>query len=442
MTREKDIKKIKNLSSLNRFLFKAYQNIDKGGVMKYKIFLACLGILAIFAHLQAGWLLQHLGTHDLYCIDFPPNNITTGFACGSGGLILKTTDGGAYGWWGLESPVSMELNGISFTNEVQGYVAVGDSGFILKTVDGGVNWTILRVGQNVSFTAIHFPVDNYIGYAVGLRGAIWMTFDGMSWGDISILEPVNLHGLHFIDNLNGWIVGDNGYIAHTHNAGLNWHQEISNVNVRLLGVYFRNLNNGWVVGDCNTFLKTTNSGAVWDTVHIPLPESTTLYSAIFPVDVNNGFICGSEGKTAWTRNRCISWDTTTVTGRYHLYRVEFPQDNYTGWVCGSQEAIFKTSEYGIKDEDSRKTNKRFNLLVKMFQNNNLAFSLSLPEPATVSLSLYNLQGQKILSWQISASQGSFHYVKNLPKLSSGIYFINAEVLGEGYKENKRLVIVK
>jgi photosystem II stability/assembly factor-like uncharacterized protein len=320
--------------------------------MKFKIFFACLVILTIFAYLQAGWILQHLGTHTLYSIDFPPYNINTGFACGEGGVILKTTDSGV-NWCPKETPVFLGFTGVSFpVNATTGYICT-DSFYVLKTIDGGDIWSLIPVGQNVSFRAIHFPENNNVGYAVGLRGAIWATYDGFTWGDISIPEAFGLYGLHFIDNNHGWVVGDNGYIAYTYNAGLNWNQVISNVSVRLLGVYFRDLNNGWVVGDSNTFLKTTNSGTDWDTVQIPLPDSTTLYSVIFPVDVNTGIVCGSEGKIARTLDGCVSWSITTITAGYHLYCVEFPEVNYPGWICGSQEAILKAVDAGIEEENFR-----------------------------------------------------------------------------------------
>ena len=84
----------------------------------------------------------------------------------------------------------------------------------------------------------------------------------------------------------------------------------------------------------------------------------------------------------------------------------------------------------------------FRISLGTFQKQNLAYSISIHEPSTVSLSLYNLSGQKIVSWQISASKGISHYVKNLPNLSIGVYVIRAEVLGKGYKENKKFIVVK
>jgi len=105
---------------------------------------------------------------------------------------------------------------------------------------------------------------------------------------------------------------------------------------------------------------------------------------------------------------------------------------------------------GIEEQNPQRIDKRFALLEGSFENQSLAYSLSLPEPANVSLSLYNLFGQKILSWQISASQSTSHYVKNLPSINPEVYFIRAEIAsasprngkGKGYKENKKFVVIK
>jgi uncharacterized delta-60 repeat protein len=104
--------------------------------------------------------------------------------------------------------------------------------------------------------------------------------------------------------------------------------------------------------------------------------------------------------------------------------------------------ISLTSGAGIEEKDSPKMNNKFDFSISTFQNQNLAYSLSLPEPANVSLSLYNLAGQKILSWQNNSSKGISQYVKNLLNLSPGVYFLRTEVLGKGYKANKKLIVVK
>jgi pyruvate/2-oxoglutarate dehydrogenase complex dihydrolipoamide acyltransferase (E2) component len=67
-------------------------------------------------------------------IDFPTTAI--GFAVGSGGRILHTTDAGTT-WVDQTSGTSANLNGVSFAGDALTGVAVGDGGIILRTTNGG-----------------------------------------------------------------------------------------------------------------------------------------------------------------------------------------------------------------------------------------------------------------------------------------------------------------
>ncbi len=71
---------------------------------------------------------------ELRGVSAPSSNVI--YACGSSGLMFKTTDGGDN--WILHSvPTSQSLNSIYFFNDTRGF-AVGDSGTILFTSNGGV----------------------------------------------------------------------------------------------------------------------------------------------------------------------------------------------------------------------------------------------------------------------------------------------------------------
>jgi uncharacterized delta-60 repeat protein len=173
----------------------------------------------------------------------------------------------------------------------------------------------------------------------------------------------------------------------------------------------------------------------------------------------------SFGQSGTSEDIVVSSLNTTGNERW-VYRYNGPRTGYDEAFCltyGADGNIYTggTSSHtqesqldlivislnpssGIEEEftTSRYPQTAFRISLGTFQNQNLNYALSLPEPATVTLSLYNLSGQKIFSWQINANQGISHYVKNLPNLSIGVYIIRAEVLGKGYKENKKFIVVK
>lgn len=97
---------------------------------------------------------------------------------------------------------------------------------------------------------------------------------------------------------------------------------------------------------------------------------------------------------------------------------------------------------GIAEAGSRTRNNVFGLAVGTIQQRSLAYTLKLPEPATVSLSLYDLQGRKLSSWQILAPKGATQHTTDLPALSPGVYFLNAEVLREGLRGSRKLIVAR
>lgn len=80
----------------------------------------------------------------LYRVDFLNSSI--GYICGSGGLILKTTDGGTT-FSQLTSGTVQDLANLDFVDVNIGYVG-GNGGTLLKTINGGQSWISLSIGSN------------------------------------------------------------------------------------------------------------------------------------------------------------------------------------------------------------------------------------------------------------------------------------------------------
>ena len=128
-----------------------------------------------------------------------------------------------------------------------------------------------------------------------------------------------LYGVHFVDENNGWIVGENNVIIHTSDGkqwqGQNW--STSDMPYTLYDVYFVDAQNGWAVGGIAAAAKnyrtikpnrqeannpdtpyviihTENGGMTWTVQEGPMKDSF-LYGVCF-VDSNNGWAVGGA---AW-----------------------------------------------------------------------------------------------------------------------------------------------
>ena len=59
-----------------------------------------------------------------------------------------------------------------------------------------------------------------------------------SAGDLRHVEDATLRSVFFIDDKEGWIVGDEGVILHTIDAGKNWERQPTGLRASLRSVHF------------------------------------------------------------------------------------------------------------------------------------------------------------------------------------------------------------
>jgi photosystem II stability/assembly factor-like uncharacterized protein len=71
------------------------------------------------------------------------------------------------------SGASQSLRSVYFIDADTGY-AVGTSGRLIKTTDGGTTWNILWSTTSLDLNAVYFPSAE-TGYMVGVSGQIFKT---------------------------------------------------------------------------------------------------------------------------------------------------------------------------------------------------------------------------------------------------------------------------
>ena len=104
-----------------------------------KIFLLLLATILLQVSIYSQeWFIQNssVTTSDLHSVDFVDENI--GWAAGTAGLIIRTTNGGL-NWQNQSVQPNYYLESVYFVNENLGWT-VGNDGVILKTTNGGVNF--------------------------------------------------------------------------------------------------------------------------------------------------------------------------------------------------------------------------------------------------------------------------------------------------------------
>lgn len=312
---------------------------------------------------------------------FNNNNIdNTGFAVGSRGTIIKTTNGGS-NWTVLKSGTDNDLNSVYFIDNKIGF-AVGDNGTIIKTIDGGTTWSLLNSGTSDPLGYVQFNDEN-TGFALTTfveGGQVLKTTDGgitwTKWTENS--GKGRFSSGYFINDKNGYIVGRDGIIKKTTDGGASWidnndisldkiminftspHGEVqwkalkTPSDIGFSSICFLDNNVGYVVGGSiegsaaipvdsyGSILKTTNGGTTW--IELKSGISNPLNSVYF-IDINNGYATGSDGAIIKTTNGGTTWTTLKSGTSIELTSTYFTNIN-TGYVVGDNGTIIKTIDGG------------------------------------------------------------------------------------------------
>jgi photosystem II stability/assembly factor-like uncharacterized protein len=97
---------------------------------------------------------------------------------------------------------------------------------------------------------------------------------GARAGDLHTFDDAPLHAIQFVDDSEGWAVGDEGVIWHSIDGGKNWERQPTGVRASLRSLHFLTPFMGWVAGreelaqggSSGVLLFTRNGGLKWEQI--------------------------------------------------------------------------------------------------------------------------------------------------------------------------------
>lgn len=290
-------------------------------------------------------VLNYVSFGHLQSVCFP--NAATGYIGGSGGTVLKSTDGG-FTWnpsTGFRD--SILINSVSFRNADTGYVA-GDS-LIWKTYDGGASWTKYPVATMLSPLDYikAFSTDTVYAY---YPGVLLRSYDnGQTWNQT--LQPLRFYQVDFLTPSYGWGINNAGNMYKTTDGGLTWTLKKNiYINRTDLGdmqvldtnnVYFTH--NGGGIG-LHSILSTHDGGTNWQLV--PGSDMFVYSSCLHFSDPVNGIVGNHRGGISVTKDNYNyslrtnngSRFTTPVAAYGHLESMFFA-DSLHGIAVGFDRSL-------------------------------------------------------------------------------------------------------
>lgn len=209
--------------------------------------------------------------------------------------------------WLSPIPQGNELYDICVINDST-IIATGDLGTVIRSENGGVDW----------------HVQHHAGYS---NRALW--------------------AVDFIDERNGWIVGEDGTLLSSMDGGETWSPQTSNIQTHLYDICFVDSRNGWSVGRWGKMLRTTDGGSQWSEEHSETLRG--LHSIEFVHD-SLGFIVGSGGTILRTQNGGMSWEHIESGSPCNLKDVSFVSEQL-GLVVGENGSVLKSMDGGTSWHD-------------------------------------------------------------------------------------------
>ena len=265
------------------------------------------------------------------------SDVNTGYIP-SGGDVYITTDAGAT--WNPSTAFDQTLRGIA--PSASGLVAVGNYGTSLLSTDNGATWeTKFEYVTQELIRKIYF-VDSNTGYApsgstsaADSLGFILKTTDGgQNWAMMPYNFKFSIYTLA-MPSSTVWYAGTgNNKIFKTTDAGDTWTEQtepISGTTHDFYEIGFADVDNGYAVGQSGNIIKTTDGGTNWTTVTSPFGTSTIYDMHVF--DSQTVIAVGLSSKAYKTTDGGTNWSplTTGIPGSF--FTMEFLNSSF-GVVAG------------------------------------------------------------------------------------------------------------
>jgi photosystem II stability/assembly factor-like uncharacterized protein len=147
--------------------------------------------------------------------------------------------------------------------------------------------------------------------AVGERGNIVASRDGIRWAQVAVPVRSTLTGVSFVDDKNGWAVGHDATIIHTADGGQTWNLQSFKPELLkpLHDVFFLDTMHGYAFGAFGLFFSTSDGGKNWSRVEAPtiledgyhLNGMTRLKDGAVLIVGESGLLGLSRDGTTWER---------------------------------------------------------------------------------------------------------------------------------------------
>ena len=286
---------------------------------------------------EATWTQQTSGTTALlYGVSAVDAN--TAYACGAGGVIRKTVNGGTT-WTTVTSGTATQLNAIVAVSATQVWVA-GNGGLIRVSANGGTSWTTQTSDSTQNLSAITAASATTLWAAGAAGNIVGTTNAGATW-TLQNNTGSALYAISAGSSTAAYASGAVGYMVATSNGGSTWDAEYPRTTQQLNATYFSTDTTGWAVGNAGVVMRTSDGANSWTVQQ----SGTANLLGVHFADANTGYAVGAAGRIIKTTNGGDSWVAQSSGTTSTLNGVWFTSPT-TGVVVGAGGLIRRTTDGG------------------------------------------------------------------------------------------------
>ncbi|HEX6715641.1 MAG TPA: YCF48-related protein [Pyrinomonadaceae bacterium] len=221
-------------------------------------------------------------------------------------------------------------------------------------------WVRQRAGTMAWLHGLFF-LDQNRGFVVGSKGTLLQTLDGgNTWKSRGSYTEDVVRDIFFTDEQNGWMVVEvnayqlktkeepRAYLMKTIDGGEHWKRiEIKgfDVDAILVRAVFNRNGRGWTFGEGGSIYTTHDAGDTW--IKLQSPTRRLLLGGIF-VDDDRGWIVGAGATIIQTSDGGETWYQSTLPQVEKSVRFTATSfvDNRKGWAVGSGGSVYQTTNGG------------------------------------------------------------------------------------------------
>ncbi len=304
---------------------------------------------AISAPMTEEWIPQISGTTSaLYSISAVNENVA--WACGAGGVVLRTTNGGQ-NWQIVTPPRAVDayvIWGVSADKALVGTSGATDAKIHLTT-NGGQTWTDVHTIAGGFLNVIRMLDENNGWAQSDPVGGNWVllktTNGGLNWTSMATVPAAsgeygwNNSGWNTMGYM--WFGTNSSRIYYSSDNGTSW-SSAPTTSANSYAVAFDYALSGLAGFAGGVLNKSTDAGQSWSLLTSPILANVTGIATV----TNNEFFVSAGGSVWRTVDGGANWTMSYggATGIYHLSMVPTPSmesQPAAGWAVGANGLILK-----------------------------------------------------------------------------------------------------